>query len=372
MAMRDPYEVLGVSRGASADEIKSAFRKLARKFHPDVNPNNPDAEEKFKEVNSAYEVLSDPEKRARFDQFGTADGPGAGDFFGGGGGAGGFGDLFDMFFGGVAGGQRGRAARDGEDIATSVTLRLEDVLNPVEREVSFRRASACDSCRGSGVEGGGQRETCTTCKGAGQVTRVQQTFIGSVRTATTCPTCQGEGTLVKNPCKVCRGSGNVPKDASLTIKIPAGVEDGMTIRIPGKGGAPGPGGVSGDLFVKVRIEDDERFERDGSDLGTALNITMVQATLGHEVPIDGLNESLNLRIPAGTQPGKVFTFRGAGVPPLHGGPRGDLHVLVNVVIPQGVSEAQSKLLREFAELGGEEGAKGAHGGFLEGLFKWKK
>ncbi len=373
MSMKDPYEVLGVSRTASADDIKSAFRKLARKFHPDVNPNNADAEDKFKEINTAYEVLSDPEKRARFDQFGSADGPNPGDFFGGGGaGAGGFGDIFDMFFGGAAGAQRGRATRDGEDIATSVQLSLKDVLASAEREVTFRRSATCDSCKGTGAEGGAPRETCSTCGGAGQVTRVQQTFIGAVRTSTTCPTCSGVGTLVKNHCRTCRGSGQTPKEATLTVKIPAGVEDGMTIRIPGKGGAPGPGGVSGDLYVKVHVEEDEHFERDGTELGTGMNITMVQAALGHEIEIEGLSESLTLRIPAGTQPGKVFNFRGAGVPPLHGGQRGDLHVQINVMIPQGVTEAQAKLLREFAELAGEESAREAHGGFLEGLFKWKR
>lgn len=373
MAQRDPYEVLGVPRSASQDEIKSAFRKLARKYHPDVNPNDPTAEERFKEIGQAYEVLSDPEKRARFDQFGSTEDMPQDPFFGGGA-AGGFGDLFDMFFGAATGQTRGRArsGRDGEDVRIKVQLKLEDVLKASDRKVTYRRSVACEDCRGTGNEGGKPRTTCTACKGAGQVTRIQQTFIGQVRTSTTCPTCQGEGTIIEIRCKSCQGKGSVLKEREGAINIPAGVETGMTIRYPGEGGAGVGQGVSGDLFAEVEIEDDSRFERDGTELLTATNISFVQAILGHQIQVHGLAEELTLNIPKGTQSGQVFSFKGAGLPRLQGTQRGDLHVQVNVLIPGKISPAQEKLLREYAELAGEEIHEQQHHNLFENLFKWKR
>lgn len=377
MSIKDPYQVLGVSKNASADEIKSAFRKLARKYHPDVNPGNAEAEEKFKEVQQAYEILSDADKRARFDQYGVTDDqqmPPGGDFFGGGGGGGGFGDLFDMFFGQAGATQsRGkpRFGRDGEDVRADVEVTLKEVLTGVERKLRFRKSVKCGSCSGTGVEGGGQPETCGTCQGAGQVSRVQNTFIGQIRTMTTCPTCSGQGQVIKNPCKSCRGRGTVQEEREATVKIPIGIEDGATMRVAGGGGDPVGAGRPGDLYVLVTVADDPRFERDGTELLTAVDVSITQAALGAELELEGLAEPVKLKVPAGTQPGALFRFRAHGLPRLHGGARGDLHVQVNVRIPTKISPAQEKLLREFAELAGEDKPKDQDGGLFGGLFKRK-
>lgn len=372
MPGRDPYEVLGVGRDASADEIKSAFRKLARKYHPDVNPGNAEAEEKFKEASAAYEILSDPEKKQRFDQFGVTDdqgmpgGPGGANF-------GGFSDFFDMFFeaAGAGGGRRARAGRDGEDVRVDVTMSLQDVLTGKEETISYKRSSICDACSGNGNDGGKPRAKCTTCNGMGSVTRVQQTFIGNVRTSSTCPTCHGEGTTIENPCSSCRGRGTVMTDRTAPVKIPAGIEDGSTIRYASMGGMGVGGGANGDLYVVVSVAEDPRFDRDGTELYTAVQATFPQFCLGHELELQGLDGPIKLKIPAGTQPGHVETFRGKGLPKLHGGHRGNLHIQLQVVVPKKLTEGQEKLLREFAELSGDE-VKGQHDNWLEGLFKWKR
>lgn len=372
---KDLYEVLGVSQNASADEIKSAFRKLARKYHPDVNPNNPEAEEKFKEVSTAYEVLGDPDRRARYDRTGSADDQPGADFFSGGpGGAGGFGDLFDMFFGAAGGAtqQRPRQGTDGEDVQIAVRVKLKDVLTGAEMKVRYRRSVVCDSCSGTGAEGGAKPKSCPTCQGSGQVSRVQQTFIGQIRTATTCPTCRGRGVIIENPCRKCKAKGTVMGEREGTVKVPPGVEHGMTIRYQGEGGAGAGGGVNGDLFAVVELEEDARFERDGTELLTATNVSFVQATLGTELTLEALDGDILVKIPAGTQPGQVFSFQGRGLPHLRGGARGGLHVQVNVLIPTRISDAQEKLLREYAELAGEH-TNAASGGLLDGIFKkWKQ
>jgi|688.fasta_scaffold17134_10 molecular chaperone DnaJ len=376
MATRDPYAVLGLSKSASADDIKSAFRKLARQYHPDVNPNNPEAEEKFKEVQQAYEILSDPDKRARFDQYGITDdqqGGGAGDFFGGGGG--GFGDLFEAFFGQAGGGQqqRRRMGRDGEDVRLDIAITLEDVLRGIEKTVKYKKSKACFSCTGTGVEGGGKPETCGTCKGSGQVSRVQNTFIGQIRTATTCPNCQGSGQIIKNPCKKCNGRGATRDEVESTIKVPIGVDHGATIRYQNSGGEGVGGGANGDLYVVISVAEDSRFEREGTDLYTALDVSFVHAALGDERSLKGLAEDIIVHIPAGSQPGKVITIKEAGLPRLHGSKRGDLHIELVVTIPKKISAAQEKLLREFAELAGDDQPKGEGGsGFLGGIFGRKK
>lgn len=364
--MRDPYEVLGVSRSASADEIKSAFRKLARQHHPDVNPNDPEAEEKFKEIGTAYAILSDPEKKARYDQYGTAEEMPQ-DFFSG---AGGFQDIFEMFFGGTSSGPRRRAnGRDGQDVQTQVLLTLQEVVTGAEKEVRYERPGKCEVCDGKGGE---SRETCTTCSGQGMVYQTRNTFIGTVRTSTTCPTCSGEGSVVKNPCKVCRGRGLVLQEASLTVRIPPGVETGQQMPLPGEGGAATGAGRPGDLYVTIVVEDDDRFERAGQHLHTALELTFAQAALGDEIEIHGVDAVHTLHIPAGTQPGSVFAIKGAGLPPLHGGRRGDIRIEVNVVVPSGLSEAEARHVREFAEMRGERIPKGEQSGLLGGLFKKKK
>ncbi|MCO5297635.1 MAG: J domain-containing protein [Fimbriimonadaceae bacterium] len=367
MATRDPYEVLGVARDASGDEIKSAYRRLARAFHPDVNPNDPSAEEKFKEIGEAYGVLSDPQRRARFDQFGTTEEEQGVQFQGG------VGDLFEMFFGGFGDAARARGGgRDGDDLRVDVVLTLKEVLTGVEKSVEVRRLAQCGSCRGTGVEGGGTPERCPTCAGQGSVTQTRNTFLGTVRTATTCPTCRGSGTRITNPCRECRGEGVRPEEARVAARIPPGVTDGATMHLPGQGNEGTGAGRPGDLYVVLHVQDDARFEREGVHLFTALEVTFVQATLGHRVTIEGLDDSYELEVPAGTQPGTRIPIRGAGLPPLHGGSRGEIVVEIEVEVPKKVSDAELKLLREFAELRGEDPASGDSGGLLGSLFRRKK
>jgi len=374
MANKDLYEVLGVARTASQDEIKTAFRKLARQYHPDLNPNNPEAEERFKEINEAYTVLSDEQNRARYDQYGTTEGvPQGADFFGGGGG---INDLFDMFFGGMPGagqqqGRRGRG-RQGEDVHIQLQISLEDVLDASKHEVKYQRAVVCTDCKGTGVEGGGEPENCTQCNGSGQVARTQQTFLGTIRTATTCPNCRGAGQIIKNPCKSCRGQGLQTQVVENTVSLPAGVETGQTLRLAGEGGDGLKGGPNGELYVDIIVRDDPRFEREGRDLHTNLTVTFAQAALGDSIEIPGLKGSnIQIKLAAGTQPGTVMRIRHEGLPPLHGGTRGDLYVQVQVHVPEKLSAAQEKLIRDLAELSGENQPKEDDGGLL-GLFKKKK
>ncbi len=372
MAASDPYAVLGVGRNASAEEIKSSFRKLARQYHPDVNPNNPGAEDKFKEINEAYSILSDPAKRTRFDQYGvTDDQPGAsgpGDFFQGGG----FGDLFESFFGGDGG--RGRTAvRTGEDLRTEAVITLKEVLLGVEKTIKFRRMKECSNCHGNGTADGSPPDKCSQCSGTGTVTRIQQTFIGSVRTQTTCPTCRGEGVVVKNPCGNCRGRGLEVEDAEVTVSIPTGVDSGQTLRVSGRGSDGVHGAAPGDLYVILHVADDSRFHREGQHLLTVVEVTYAQAVIGDVVEIEGLEGTLELSIHPGTETGKQVRLKGQGLPRLQGVTRGDLVAELHLIVPKKVSEAQRALLKEFAELGDEPMPKGVNkDGFLGGLFKKKK
>ncbi|MBS1721822.1 MAG: molecular chaperone DnaJ [Armatimonadetes bacterium] len=373
---QDPYSVLGVPRDASADQIKSAYRKLARQYHPDVNPNSPEAEEKFKEVSVAYSVLSDPDKRARFDQFGVTDDAGGGvnpgDFFGG---AGGFSDIFGMMEEMFTGRSRGnqRAGRDGEDHRSEVRISLNEVLSGAERTVTYKRMAKCANCEGSGAAPGTSPETCRTCSGSGQVTRVQQTFIGSIRTSTQCPTCQGTGQTIPTPCSVCKGKGLEVVTEKLSITIPPGVEEGTAMRVTGKG-SDGTGlGRPGDLYVVIDVQEDSRFERHGRELATSYNITFSQAAIGDTVEVEGLTGSLTVVVEPGTQPGALTRIRGEGLPNVRGSNRGDLIVQFNVVVPRKISERDAELLREFAEGRGEPVPKGVESsGFLGGLFGKKK
>lgn len=371
MANQDPYEVLGVGRSASPEEIKSAYRRLARRFHPDVNSNDVQAEEKFKEIGSAYSILSDPDKKARFDNYGSIDDAPSDPFFGGGGG---ISDLFEAFFGGAQqSGGRGRRGRDGEDIRADTQLTYLEVISGVDREIQVERMAECDSCHGTGVEGGKPPETCTTCRGQGVVGTVRNTFIGQVRTSTTCPTCQGKGTIVKDPCKKCKGRSLIQETANVRVTVPPGVESGATMQIPGQGSDGVGGGRPGDLYLVLEVAEDKRFERRGQVLYTLLELTFVQAALGDKVTIKSVDDSHDIDVPAGTQPGTQFSVRGAGLPPLHGGRRSDLIVQVTVVVPQKLNDAQVKLLKEFAEVSGEEPARGEEwGGLLGGLFGKKK
>ena len=369
MANRDPYEVLGVARSAGADEIKSAYRKLARRFHPDVNPDDPEAEERFKEVGNAYAVLSDDEKRARFDRTGQTDDAPAG--AGGVNFEGGFGDIFDMFFGGMAGGQRGGRrpmGRNGEDVRADVELTLNDVVDGAERPVEVRRSAECGHCHGMGTESGKPPEPCPQCSGAGVVASVRNTFIGQVRTSSPCPKCSGEGYLVTDPCHVCAGDGVVAETATVTLRIPPGVESGVTMQVAGQGSDGVRGGRPGDLYAVLTVKDDPRFERDGQTLYTELRLNYAQAALGDQVTVEGVDAPHEIEIESGTQPGTEQRIKGAGLPPLHGGRRGDLVVVAGVEVPKGLSDAESKLLREFAELRGDRVPE-PKGGFLGGLFK---
>lgn len=368
MTGTDPYEILGVSREATPDEIKSAYRRMARKHHPDVNRDDPNAEERFKEIGQAYAVLSDPEKRAHYDRFGTMEG--ADQPFAGGDVR--FGDLFDMFFGGATR-TSSTGPVEGDDIRVEATLKLEDVLEGVERTIEYRRYASCKVCDGSGAEGGSKPTRCSTCQGTGMVSAIRNTFIGSVRTTTTCTKCGGHGTFIENPCSACRGHGLQEERTSTTIRIPPGVESGQTMHVGGHGHDGPRGGPPGDLYVVLRVQDHPRFERRGKDLATHLELSMVQAALGDQVEFEGLDSTLELEVPPGTQNGDVFTVRGAGLPPLHGGPRGVLRLRASVRIPKNLNDEQRRILIEFAKASGEEAPKHESlGGLLGGLFKKKK
>lgn len=369
MSVTDPYAVLGVSRDAGPDEIRTAYRRLARQYHPDVNPDNPEAEEKFKEASQAYAILSDEEKRARFDQTGSVeDVPGENfqnvDFS----------DLFEQFFGGFGVSSRASrsAGRNGEDLRTEVRLDLMDVLTGVERPVTYRRMAKCSTCEGSGAAPGTQPEVCTTCRGQGMVTRIQDTFIGSIRTSTTCPACNGAGKTIKEPCPTCRGRGLEVSDAEVLVTVPPGIEDGMTLRVSGRGSDGVGVGAPGDLYVVVHVEPDPRFVRNGPDLHTTLDLTFPQLVLGDKVKLRGLTDELEAVVKAGTQPDYEFRFRGEGLPRLHGGSRGSLIARVNVIVPKKTGEQEAELLRQYAEASGGPIPSGEDGGFLGGLFGKKK
>jgi molecular chaperone DnaJ len=378
MPVTDPYATLGVPRTATADEIKSAYRKLARQYHPDVNPNNAAAEEKFKEVSEAYAILSDAEKKERFDRFGVTDdqgmgGPGGG-YAGGGFVDGGFGDIFEAFFG-QGGQQRGRRglAEDGDDLRTEADLNLGQVLTGGDVEVRYRRRVVCGSCTGFGTADGSAPVTCPQCDGTGQVTTVRQTFLGSVRTSSPCPKCRGAGYLIENPCRACSGKGSVTAENTVTVTVPPGVESGQRLRVANKGSEGLRGGRNGDLYVDLIVQDDPRFLREGTNLLTEVEVTYAQAVIGDAVEFEGLSGSLEIDIPPGTQPGETFKVKGEGLPRLHGGNRGDLYVRAKLVVPKKVSEGEAALLREYAELRGEPIPQGKSEGFLGGLFgKGKK
>jgi molecular chaperone DnaJ len=373
----DPYEILGVERTASADDIKSSYRKLARKYHPDVNPDNPEAEEKFKEISQAYAILSDEEKRTRFDQFGSDEQQMGGAHFQHGGD---ISDLFEMFFGGGGGGgfmgqgQHQRSnIRDGEDLRTDTILTLQEVLSGAEKQVKFRRMATCGECEGSGGKDGSKPEECKACNGAGAVTRVQQTILGSVRTSSPCRQCNGSGETISDPCPNCRGRKLAVEDSTVSVSVPAGVEAGMTLRIQGQGSDGVGGGHPGDLYVVVDVNMPSKFERQGQHLHFWHEITFAQAAIGDVVEVDGVEGQVELEIPHGTQQGNTAKIRGEGLPKLHGGSRGDLHAHFKIKVPKKISEEQAHLLRDFAELGRERIPEGQKtGGIFGSLFGKKK
>ena len=352
----DYYEVLSVSRTASDGEIKTAYRKLAMQYHPDRNPDNPEAEAKFKECSEAYAVLSDSEKRAAYDRYGHAAVGGAGSPFGGGSpfGQGGFqqgdlgdifGDLFGEMFNMGGRGQRGSRAQRGRDIQTSLKLEFEEAVFGVEREVTMRRAEACTDCSGTGSEGGKQPETCQQCGGRGQL-RSQQGFFSVART---CPVCSGTGSVIRNACKTCRGDGRVPHEHTVQVKVPAGVENETRIRYSGEGDAGKWGGPNGDLYVNLEVKAHKFFERDGDDLHCVMPISFPQAAMGTELQIETIHGPEALKVPEGTQSGKEFRLRGKGVPHLNQHGKGDLLVEVRVQTPGKLSKQQKDLLKQLQE-----------------------
>ncbi|MCK8825149.1 molecular chaperone DnaJ [Fuchsiella alkaliacetigena] len=356
MSKKDYYEVLGVSKDASDKEIKRAYRKLAKKYHPDVS-DDPQAEEKFKEVSEAYKVLSDENLRARYDQYGHA-GVDQEGFGGGGFGQGsfeGFEDIFDMFFGGQGRrGQRRNRPRKGSDLRYNMTIDFEEAAFGVEKEIKIPRTEECDKCNGSGAKAGSDVESCAKCDGTGQVQYRQQTPFGQFVQTKTCDRCQGDGQFIKDPCPECNGKGKVRRRSSLTVNIPAGVEDGSRLRVAGEGEAGERGGPAGDLYVVIRVKDHEIFERQGNDIICEVPINIVQATLGDEIKVPTLDGKVKFKIPEGTQPGNSFRLRNKGIPYLKGSGRGDQHIKVKVVIPENLNEEQKELMKKFAEISGEE------------------
>ncbi|WP_457638104.1 molecular chaperone DnaJ [Oceanithermus sp.] len=342
--MKDYYAILGVSRNASQEEIKKAYRKLALKYHPDKNPDDPSAEERFKEINEAYAVLSDPEQRARYDRYGTADprqahpaDPGVGDLF----------DLLGQMFGfGV--GTRSHRPRRGEDLETTVEVTLEQAAQGGEVEVVYHRQVLCEACGGAG----GKQQTCPTCGGAGRVRQVQQSLFGQFVTESVCPHCRGRGYLLSETCPTCGGSGRLQKREKIKVTLPAGIDEDDLLRIPG-GGNEAPGGA-GDLYVRVRIRPHPRLKREGKDLVYTLRLGLAQAALGTQVTVPTLDGEVPLDVPPGTEHGAVFELEGKGLPDPRGGRPGRLRVVVELVVPKKLSARARELLREYAQEVGEE------------------
>ncbi|KPL71220.1 molecular chaperone DnaJ [Ornatilinea apprima] len=352
MAPRDYYEILGVPRTATADELKSAFRQLARKYHPDVN-KDPGAEDKFKEINEAYAVLSDADKRAAYDRYGYEGLNGMGgmpDFS-----TMDFSDLFEGLFGfggfgGGGGSRRSRnAPRRGADLNMTVTLEFDEAVFGVEKEIEIVRDEVCATCSGSGAEPGTSPKTCSSCGGRGEVRQVRQTLLGSMVQVSTCPTCQGKGEVIDTPCHTCRGRGLERKTVKKVVPIPAGVDTGTQIRLAGEGQPGANGGPNGNIYLEIRVKTHKFFKRRKDDVLLDLNINVAQATLGAEVEIPTLKGTEKIKIPAGTQPGKVFTLKGKGIPHLRGSGNGDQLVVVNVAVPTHLSSEQRELFETLAK-----------------------
>jgi len=355
LSKRDYYEILGVERNASQEEIKKAYRRLARKYHPDVTGGDKEAEAKFKEINEAYEVLSDEKKRAYYDRYGHAE-PGADFGSDEGFGFGDIGDIFDMFFGGAQRRPPNAGSRRGGDLRFDMTITLEEAASGLEEEVEVRRYDTCSVCGGSGISPGSRMVTCDQCRGTGQVGMTQTTPFGRFSTYRTCPKCNGEGTIIEQPCRKCGGEGRVVGSRRIKVKVPPGVDNGTRLRVAGAGDAGYRGGPPGDLYIYVFVKEHEVFKREGQDLYMELPIEFYQAALGAEVQVPTLEGDASLTIPPGTQTGTVFRLRGKGMPYLRGLGRGDLHVQVKVTVPTALSAEEEELLRKFAALRGDKAA----------------
>ncbi len=370
---RDYYEVLGIQKGASDDEIKKSYRKLAKKYHPDVNPGDKDAEVKFKEIGEAYEVLSDPEKKSRYDQFGFA---GVDPSYGGGQGGAGFGgfggmgfddlgDIFGSMFGGFGGRERRRnGPRRGSDIEESVLLSFEEAAFGIKKKLKIYVVEDCESCGGSGAKSSADKQTCQHCGGSGQIKSVQNTMFGQMINTQTCPHCRGEGSIIKNPCPKCNGKGKVKRAKNIEVDIPAGINSGETVSYRGLGNAGTKGGPSGDLLVTVSIKRHSIFTRTGYDVNLEVPITFVQATLGADIEIPTLDPDkkyelgkMTYTVPEGTQPSTVVRMRGKGIPHVRSGVRGDMLVKLTVEVPKNLTSEQKEIISQFAKVSGESNYK---------------
>lgn len=354
---RDYYEVLGVAKTASEDEIKSAYRKLAKKYHPDLNPGNAEAEAKFKEVNEAYGVLSDADKRAKYDQYGTADpqagfgGDGfSGGFggFGSGGFSGGFEDIFENIFGGFTGSRRSNnAPEQGRDLRVDMELTFEEAAFGAKKEINLTREESCDECGGSGAAKGTTAEVCQACHGSGQVRTTQNTVFGSFSSTQQCTACHGTGRIIRTPCKKCGGKGRIRRARRISINVPAGIDNGQAITLRGEGEQGKRGGAAGDLYVYFSVKPHKLFKRRGNDIYLEVAVSFANAALGAEITVPTLEDSIKYKIPEGTQPGTVFRIRGKGIKRLGGNDRGDMYITVGVEIPRRLSSKQKELLRAF-------------------------
>ena len=378
---RDYYEVLGLSKGASEDELKKAYRKLAKENHPDLNPNDKAAEARFKELNEAYEVLSDPDKRQKYDQFGhDAFDPNSfsGGFNGGFGGFGGFGDIFSEIFGGggfgdiFGGGQAARTGpQRGSNIQTSVSIDFEEAAFGCSREVSITRMEGCDKCQGTGCADGSTAEVCKNCGGTGSVRTTQRTALGMIQSQSPCSNCGGTGKIIHNPCSHCRGAGLVKKHKKVKVNIPAGIDNGQAFSLRGQGNAGKNGGPAGDLLITIHVRKHALFKREGNTVILNLKVSIVQASLGAELQVPTLDGKVKYTLPEGTQNGDIFRLKGSGIPNLNGSGRGDQFVNIEVEIPKGLNSEQKELLRKLGEsMGDMNSGKGSKAG--SGFFDKKK
>lgn len=375
MAKKDYYEVLGLQKGASDDEIKKAFRKMAIKYHPDKNKGDKEAEEKFKEINEAYQVLSDPEKKNMYDQYGTADfngfNPGAGGFGGFGGVDFDLGDIFGDIFGGFGGGGRKRRGgpERGADLEQNINLTFEEAVFGCAKDISVTREESCETCNGTGAKGGTSPTTCDKCGGSGQIRVQRQTPLGAFATVTTCDKCAGKGKIILNPCTSCRGTGKQRKSKNISINIPAGVDTGNVMPLRGQGNHGTQGGPPGDLYININVQPHKTFKRKGFDIYVDTHISMAKAALGTEMKVPTVDGDVSYTIPEGTQSGTVFRLKGKGVPRVNSSGRGDQYVNVVVDTPKNLNEKQKEALKMFMEASGEDGSdkEGFFGKFKKGF-----